>query len=364
MIREKEVLIPINSRNKGHFKNLGYDVSENNIYVSVDHLFAKSLVKITAICDICGNEKELTYSKYLENYNRNGKNLYSCFKCKNIEKEKTCLKKYGHISYSKTDEFRTSESEKWKGIQKGSEKARKTCLERYGVENYFSTEEMRESNRRWMASKEFRDKSQKTISDKWGVSHYSKTDDFKETIRLKSDLINDKIRKTFLEKYGVDSILKTEYYKEIIKSKRDEIVAKIKDTCLEKWGVDNISKSEIIKEKIKKTKEERRIIIPESELGYWDIYKKKVANITRGHKKDLYEKWDGYDYYDGEMIKGYFSHTHTHRFYPTIDHKISVYYGFINGIEPEIIGNIENLCITKRYINSMKSRMIEEDFNI
>ncbi len=57
------------------------------------------------------------------NKNRNDKGFYSCFKCKNIEKEKTCIKKYGVKSYSMTDEFRTTESEKWKGIQKGSEKS-------------------------------------------------------------------------------------------------------------------------------------------------------------------------------------------------------------------------------------------------
>ena len=63
------------------------------------------------------------YSKYILNKKRNNKNYYSCFKCKNIEKEKTCLSKYGVVSYSMTDEFKKSESEKWKGKIKGVEHA-------------------------------------------------------------------------------------------------------------------------------------------------------------------------------------------------------------------------------------------------
>ena len=61
-------------------------------------------------------------------------------------------------------------------------------------------------------------------------------------------------------------------------------------------------------------------------------------------------------------IKGYLSYSHTHRFYPTMDHKISVFYGFINSIDPNFIGSIDNLCITKRSINSKKREMIEEEF--
>ena len=48
-------------------------------------------------------------------------------------------------------------------------------------------------------------------------------------------------------------------------------------------------------------------------------------------------------FYDNELIIGYFSYTHTHRFYPTIDHKISTYYGFKNNISPLEIADIHNL---------------------
>lgn len=48
--------------------------------------------------------------------------------------------------------------------------------------------------------------------------------------------------------------------------------------------------------------------------------------------------------------------------YPSIDHKISVYDGFINKIDPSIIADINNLCITKRSINKNKGVLSEVDF--
>ena len=48
--------------------------------------------------------------------------------------------------------------------------------------------------------------------------------------------------------------------------------------------------------------------------------------------------------------------------YPTIDHKTSKSYGFLNNISPNVIGHINNLCITKRSINSNKNTKNSEDF--
>ena len=48
--------------------------------------------------------------------------------------------------------------------------------------------------------------------------------------------------------------------------------------------------------------------------------------------------------------------------YPTIDHKTSILYGFLNKILPSEIGNIDNLCITKRSINSSKYGKTLDEF--
>jgi hypothetical protein len=172
------------------------------------------------------------------------------------------------------------------------------------------------------------------------------------------------MKKTFYDKYGVDFYSKTDEFKSILKSKKEEIIKSIKETCLKRYGVDNVSKVVSVKNTSRITKLERGLIIPDELLNEWILYKKDVKNITRSFKKELFEKWNGCDYYDNEFIMGNFSYSHTHRFYPTIDHKISVYYGFVNNIPPEEISDISNLCITKRFINSKKRDLIESEFRI
>ena len=362
MIKEIKVLTKINLRNSSYYKKLGYDVSEKEIYVDVKHLTTNSKVRVTAICEICTSENELTFGKYNVNINRNDKGYYSCFKCKNIEKEKTCIDKYGVKSYSMTDEFKVSESIKWKGIQKGSKKGKVTMLEKYGVDSYFKTDIMKEKNREWMSSDSFKEKSKKTMINKYGVDSYSKTDNFKEDISSKKDLIVLKIKESFLKKYGVDSPSKLNEVKLRNFLRKDEIQSIKRKTCLEKYGVDNVSKLKDIQDKIKKTKIENGVNIPDELITDWELYKKDVRKITNRNKKVLYENWDWLDYYDNELIKSYLSYSHVHKFYPTIDHKLSVFFGFANDISAEEIGHLDNLCITKRYLNSIKNKMVESEF--
>jgi len=329
MIKEDKVLVKINLRNSTHYKKYGYDISQKELLVNIDELTKSSKSRVTAICEICSSENSVTYGKYNVNKNRNNKGYYSCFKCKNLEKEKTCLDKYGVKSYSMTSEFKELDRTDW-NIKEGYIKGREKIIEKYGVDSYFKTKESREYNKKWMSSDEFKEKSKIKLIEVYGVDSYSKTDRFKIDIESKKDLILDKIRETFIENYNID------------------------------WA----SKLSSVKDKIRKTKEDNGTVIPDELLCDWSIYKRKVRNITNSNKKDLYENWNGNDYYDNELIKGYLSHTSTHRFYPTIDHKISVYFGFMNNISPEEIGSLDNLCITKRYINSMKGKLIENNFNI
>lgn len=109
-------------------------------------------------------------------------------------------------------------------------------------------------------------------------------------------------------------------------------------------------------EKYKQTRIKNGNQIPDEKLTEWQIYRRKVVNITNRLRKNLFQTWNGYDFYDGEYIKENLFLPPKDKNYPTIDHKMSVYYGFINNIEPEEIANIENLCITKRKINSSKNK--------
>lgn len=84
--------------------------------------------------------------------------------------------------------------------------------------------------------------------------------------------------------------------------------------------------------------------------------------ITYKNKKTLFKNWDGIDYYDKEYIKDNITIGLIKKFHPTIDHKISLLHGFNNNISPEDIGHINNLCITKMFINSSKNSKIESVF--
>ena len=68
------------------------------------------------------------------------------------------------------------------------------------------------------------------------------------------------------------------------------------------------------------------------------------------------------DYYDNEIIKDNFNLHYNDASYPTTDHKFSIIYGFKNGFSTEFIGSIENLCFTKRKLNSEKGQSTEQEF--
>lgn len=68
-----------------------------------------------------------------------------------------------------------------------------------------------------------------------------------------------------------------------------------------------------------------------------------------------FNEWDGLDFYDNEDIKENLNLDPKNESYPTIDHKLSILYGFNNQIDPYEIGKLENLCITKRTNNSKKN---------
>ena len=95
MFKDKEVLVSVNSRNIKYYRNIGYEISISGINEKKELLVMTSDIpksshhKISAICEICKSESIISVHKYYVNFERNGKGFYSCFKCKNIEKEKT-----------------------------------------------------------------------------------------------------------------------------------------------------------------------------------------------------------------------------------------------------------------------------------
>jgi hypothetical protein len=126
---------------------------------------------------------------------------------------------------------------------------------------------------------------------------------------------------------------------------------------LDRYGVKNIFSNEKIKNKLRQLFEEKGYQRKLEDLEEFDYYRKMVRLETSKWKKDLYEKWDGCCYYSNlKLIKG------DKLLSPTIDHKISIIYGFKNHIDAKIIGHINNLCICSKSMNSSKRHKIDEEF--
>jgi hypothetical protein len=104
----------------------------------------------------------------------------------------------------------------------------------------------------------------------------------------------------------------------------------------------------------RQTNEEKKNWNLKNSIPAFKKYKHQVNKFTNRNKEELFLNWNGLDYYDGEYINNNLKLHNSNPSYPTIDHKISIFYGFQNNISPEEMGKIDNLVITKRCINSKK----------
>ena len=183
MIKNNESKVEITSRNIKYYNKKNYICNIGDIIsVNTDTMSKMSHNKVIAICEICETEKELPFSKYNTNKDRQG--YYSCNGC-------------------------------------SAKKRKATVKEKYGVENITQVDFIREMNRKWMSSDEFKEKSKESLIKHYGVDSYSKTEEFKsnfsikmrENIRIKKENgtydcplshdINKELKERgMLEKYG------------------------------------------------------------------------------------------------------------------------------------------------------------------
>jgi len=113
----------------------------------------------------------------------------------------------------------------------------------------------------------------------------------------------------------------------------------------------NHSKKPKVKAKIRKTHEENGLWTPLSKLTEWQQYKRNVNILTNKTRKELFSKWNGYCFYCNRFIK---NQKKWSKFEPTIDHKVSIFFGFHNKLNYEFIADIRNLCISCRSCNCSK----------
>jgi len=211
-------------------------------------------------------------------------------------------------------------------------KFNQTCQERYGANGYTQTEE-------WAHKKK------QTMIERYGVEHNFQMQTCvksrQKTLQENKEEINQK-RSAFWTEENVEQVN----------------VNRVK-SLQEKYGVDNVFQIPFVVEKIKEKHEQSgKWLVGRIRTRYMK-YRVRVDWITRNryNTKKLIEE-NEYDYYTGEkMIK-----CHNKALEPTIDHKISVFYGFQNNIPPEEIAHIDNLCVCSRRTNSKKSRMTEQEF--
>lgn len=159
----------------------------------------------------------------------------------------------------------------------------------------------------------------------------------------KKELMIKNRLKSINDKYGVDNVFRLESIKD-----------KLKKTFIEKYGYEHFRQNDFIKEIEKQKRIKNGTQIPDNKLTEYQIYKKSVLYYTRKYKKELFNNWNGLDYYDNELIVDNNKLHYNNDLYPHIDHKISIKYGFMNNIDSKIIGSIDNLCITKRINNLSK----------
>lgn len=280
------------------------------------------------ICVVCG--KETTF----ENYNLGYRKTCS-IQCQHKNPDVIKKHKIGVNSYDRDN---------------ANENRKRKCKERYGVDHVSQT-------------LEYKEKIKTTCLKKYGSETTLQLDQVKSA-RIKSleenkDEINEKRRASWteeqilkvnanremsvFEKYGVTHIAKLNFVKE-----------KVKNTMNEKIGHPHMFGSNYLRIKMEKAKR----WTPYENLSGFRGYREKVSRFTRPHISKVYENWDGKCYYSGIELND-IAHD---RFQRSIDHKISVYYGYDNNIPPEEIGKFENLCVCAFGLNSIKSFRTEEQF--
>ena len=345
MILSESVILKMNNRYVKHYIDKGYDVKGGQtIEVKIEDLTINSNVLIDAKCDCCDEERKILFIAY-NRYTKNRTEYYYCQKCNNIKRKISVKEKYGVDNILESDVIR--------------DKIRNTMIERYGTEHALNV-------------LEFKEKMKETNNIRFGCDYASENDEIKNKIKntflknygVTTSLLDKdtqiKIEKTNLEKYGAKNVFSL--YEFRVKPmldkygvdhpiKNDDIRNKIETTNTERYGNINPMCNNDVKNKMIKTKQSLGLYLQDYDRSDFLNYKLKVKSYTNKNKKELYEFWNGYDFYDNEYIKG---NNKNDRNYPTIDHKISVKYGFENGISPEEISKLSNLCITKRGINSSK----------
>lgn len=220
MILTKFLIVKTHTKLKSYYERLGYDMSNIYALIRIEDVPKSSHSFIYAMCDVCGNIKNIRIDAYYQNYNH--QNIYACsHKCANGKRINTCLTKYGCDNVFQNDNIK--------------EKIFNTNIEKYGNGAISKNDSVKK-------------KIKKTNIDKYGF-----------TCSLLNDDVKHKTLQTNISKYGHKSHMQSETglknYQTILLNKYgvksplslNTVKEKIKVTNIEKYGEDNYFKSVIFK---------------------------------------------------------------------------------------------------------------------
>lgn len=178
--------------------------------------------------------------------------------------------------------------------------------------------------------------------------------------------VKERKKKICLERYGVSNPMKVPELKkkQIEKINFIERNKKLKETVRERYGVDNVFQRLDIREKIssklasqtyesmqkkKATRIKNGFQIPDNQKSDWNLYRQKVNVVTR-------KSWREY--------KSFIENNHLERGRTKyhLDHIYSVYDGWLNNIDPQIIGHHCNLRLI--YYKENCSKRVKSDITL
>lgn len=184
----------------------------------------------------------------------------------------------------------------------------------------------------------------RTVYSKYGVYNVSQLDEVKsivaEKIRNKYDNDNflEKIKNILFSRYNVTNPIKV-----------PNAIGKAKQTSKAKYGVEYYLSSDARREKMVDSGQWVNLEL----ISDFTRYYRKCISVTNKNKAELFSRWNGKCYYSGETLIVN-KLLYNDPLYRTIDHKYSIINGYLNGISPEYIGNIDNLCICSKSANRKK----------
>jgi len=301
MLLTDKIIINTTNNTKGYYINLGYQINDDNsLCIFIKDLPKKSGIEIDVKCDNCDKIRKIQYRNYLKSKEVYDK--YYCNKCCHKKSEKTYIKK-NNIK----------------------------CI--FLDDNFIKNTKLRHEIKR---------NSLKDEKNKNKIEYNNKKIEYNNK-RLEEKRLN------FIKKAVI--IHENKYDYTLVKYKTNKI--KVEIICKVCGSHFFQSPSNHVNHKQNCSFCDGKYKIEDNSFNE---YCKEIRKETYKYKKELFENWDGYDFYDNEYIKCNFILKSNDDKYPNIDHKISIKFGFDNNILVEKIGNIDNLCITKRILNIKKGR--------